>query len=81
MVGDIVRISAGDKIPADGLLVDGSDVACNESALTGEPDEKAKTTKSINEGGDPFMLSGSTVSSGESSVILLVDGNSRLFHN
>ena len=26
------------KVPADGVLVEGSDVTCNESALTGEHD-------------------------------------------
>ena len=34
--GDILLLNAGDKIPADGLLVNGSDVTCNESALTGD---------------------------------------------
>jgi P-type E1-E2 ATPase len=42
VVGDIVRLNAGDKVPSDGLLVDGSDVTCNESALTGESDDKEK---------------------------------------
>ena len=74
MVGDIVRLSAGDKVPTDGILVDGSDVACNESALTGEPDEKAKTTKSILDGGDPFLLSGSTVSSGYGRMLVTAVG-------
>lgn len=74
VVGDIVRLNAGDKVPTDGLLVDGSDVACNESALTGEPDEKSKTNKSIIDGGDPFMLSGSTISSGFGRMIVTAVG-------
>lgn len=40
MVGDIVRLNAGDRVPSDGLMVDGSDVTCNESALTGESEDK-----------------------------------------
>mmetsp|Transcript_22674 Transcript_22674/g.22874 ORF Transcript_22674/g.22874 Transcript_22674/m.22874 type:complete len:1042 (-) Transcript_22674:604-3729(-) len=74
VAGDIVRMNAGDKVPTDGLLVDGSDVACNESALTGEPDEKSKTNKSILDGGDPFMLSGSTISSGFGRMIVTAVG-------
>ena len=35
VVGDIVRLNAGDRIPADGLLVSGDDVLCNESSITG----------------------------------------------
>ncbi len=42
VVGDIVLISAGMKVPADGVLVSGS-VQCDQAALTGEgmPCEKA----------------------------------------
>ena len=35
VVGDILLLNAGDRVPADGVLVEGSDVSCNESALTG----------------------------------------------
>jgi magnesium-transporting ATPase (P-type) len=64
VVGDIVRLNAGDKVPADGILVSGNDVSCNESALTGESDDRKKSMKPCVEGGDPFLLSGATVSSG-----------------
>lgn len=36
VVGDIVYFGAGDKIPADGLLLSGVDVSVDESTLTGE---------------------------------------------
>eukprot|EP00596_Hydrurales_sp_CCMP1899_P000185 CAMPEP_0119037592 /NCGR_PEP_ID=MMETSP1177-20130426/6038_1 /TAXON_ID=2985 /ORGANISM="Ochromonas sp, Strain CCMP1899" /LENGTH=1002 /DNA_ID=CAMNT_0006999077 /DNA_START=43 /DNA_END=3048 /DNA_ORIENTATION=- len=61
VVGDIVRLNAGDKVPSDGLLVDGSDVTCNESALTGESDDKEK---GMGAGSDMFMLSGANISTG-----------------
>ncbi len=34
--GDVVILEAGGKIPADGKLIEGYEVAANESALTGE---------------------------------------------
>jgi Ca2+-transporting ATPase len=41
--GDIVRVEAGDRVPADGVLVSGRGVMVDESVLTGEsvPVEKA----------------------------------------
>eukprot|EP00299_Pterocystis_sp_00344_P017967 c8989_g1_i2.p1 GENE.c8989_g1_i2~~c8989_g1_i2.p1 ORF type:complete len:1021 (+),score=210.29 c8989_g1_i2:44-3106(+) len=42
VVGDVVMISAGDKIPADGLFIAGQTCSCDESALTGEPDLQKK---------------------------------------
>jgi P-type Ca2+ transporter type 2C len=68
VVGDLVELNAGDKIPADGLLVDGSDVTCNESSLTGEPEDIKKGHNGHNDGGetasDLFLLSGTSVSTG-----------------
>ncbi|MDX2030183.1 MAG: HAD-IC family P-type ATPase [Blastocatellia bacterium] len=42
--GDLVRVEAGDRIPADGVLVDGQGVSVDESILTGEsvPVEKER---------------------------------------
>lgn len=41
-VGDVVKIKAGMNIPVDGIIIKGSGVTCNESAMTGEPDELKK---------------------------------------
>ena len=35
--GDIVRLKAGDLIPADGIVLSGSNAHANETVLTGEP--------------------------------------------
>jgi Mg2+-importing ATPase len=35
--GDIMRVRAGDIIPADGLVIDSDGFTANEAALTGEP--------------------------------------------
>jgi P-type E1-E2 ATPase len=42
MVGDIIKIKAGMYIPVDGILIWGSGVLCNESAITGESVEIKK---------------------------------------
>ena len=41
VVGDIVLLSSGDKVPADGVLVDGK-ISVDESILNGESKEKYK---------------------------------------
>lgn len=75
MVGDIVVLNAGDKVPSDGLLVTGSDVTVNESALTGESDDKKK---SHDEEGDVFLLSGTALSTGYATMLVTAVGeNSR----
>jgi Ca2+-transporting ATPase len=55
VVGDLVRIAEGDRIPADGRLVSKNDLSVNESLLTGEslPVEKSEV-------GDP-VYAGTTV--------------------
>ena len=79
VVGDIVRLNAGDKVPADGLLVNGSDVTCNESALTGESEDKRKSLRPAREGGDLFLISGATISAGYCTMLVTAVGeNSRL---
>ncbi|MEV7617198.1 HAD-IC family P-type ATPase [Streptomyces sp. NPDC089799] len=44
VVGDIVLISAGDQVPADGRIVQASALQIDESALTGESVPAAKDT-------------------------------------
>ena len=51
VVGDVVKLNAGDKIPTDGILIEGSDVCCDQSALTGEGED-------IRKGEDRLLLSG-----------------------
>jgi P-type Ca2+ transporter type 2C len=63
VVGDIIVMVAGDKIPADALMIDLNVVTTSEAALTGEPEDlkKSKDGKPtlyssclISEAGDNF---------------------------
>lgn len=47
MVGDLVKIKAGMNVPVDGIILKGSGVSCNESAMTGEPDELKKESMEV----------------------------------
>ncbi|PLW48503.1 hypothetical protein PCASD_04243 [Puccinia coronata f. sp. avenae] len=38
LVGDILLVNAGDLLPADGIFLDGYEVKCDESSVTGESD-------------------------------------------
>ncbi|MGM9878338.1 MAG: calcium-translocating P-type ATPase, PMCA-type [Bacilli bacterium] len=46
VVGDIVLIESGDKIPADGIIIDG-ELYVDESSLTGESKEKYKAYNDV----------------------------------
>lgn len=41
-VGDLVRIRAGMEIPCDGIVINGTGITTNESAMTGESVELKK---------------------------------------
>lgn len=41
-VGDVVKLRAGMNIPVDGVVVHGSGLLTNESAMTGESEELKK---------------------------------------
>ena len=74
MVGDVLHLESGDSIPADGILINGHGIRCDESSATGESDAKRKTGgqevwNRIEEGTatsklDPFVISGSKVLEG-----------------
>lgn len=79
-VGDILHLEPGDSIPADGLLVSGHGLKCDESSATGESDQMKKTDghevwRQINNGTatkklDPFMISGSKVLEGVGTYVV-----------
>ena len=47
VVGDIVRLEAGDVVPGDGRIIEGFSLKINESALTGESESVEKSNEII----------------------------------
>ncbi|OWZ24645.1 Calcium-translocating P-type ATPase [Phytophthora megakarya] len=68
-VGEVIILETGDKVPADAILINGSDLKCNESSLTGEPDDVCKVHQK-----DPFLLSSCLVASGRSECLVIAVG-------
>ena len=72
VVGDVVKLTAGDSIPADGILISGS-LNCNESSLTGESKDIKKNI-SNNE-----LFRGTVVTSGTAKMIVKTVGNNTVY--
>lgn len=68
--GDICLLEAGDKVPADGNLVESYDLQVNESALTGESLPLTKSTDSK----DSLVFFGTIVTSGRAKMQVLSTG-------
>ena len=68
--GDVVLLSAGDLVPADGRLLDGDDCFVNQAMLTGEPFpvEKRPGTE------DDALFQGSSVVSGWGRLLAVQTG-------
>jgi Ca2+-transporting ATPase len=84
MVGEVIYLEPGDMIPADGILIDGHDVKCDESSVTGESVllrktagdeayravEQNETLKKM----DPFIMSGAKVEEGVGTFLVTATG-------
>ncbi|KAK6125321.1 hypothetical protein DH2020_040937 [Rehmannia glutinosa] len=66
--GDIVHLSIGDQIPADGLFLSGFSVLINESSLTGESEPVMISAE------NPFLLSGTKVQDGSCKMLVTTVG-------
>jgi P-type Mg2+ transporter len=83
--GDIIRLAAGDMVPADVRILSAKDLFLNQAALTGEsmPVEK-KPAPAPNEIQNPFDLPnicflGSDVESGTATAVVIHTGNQTYF--
>ena len=83
VVGDIIKLSAGDMIPADVLLLDSRDFFVQQSGLTGESDavEKVCLAKADGQNFDSLLeteslaFMGTNVISGRATALVLVVGD------
>ncbi|EPS64491.1 hypothetical protein M569_10290, partial [Genlisea aurea] len=66
--GDIVHLSIGDQVPADGLFISGYSLAINESSLTGESEPVNVSVE------NPFLLSGTKVQDGSCKMLVTTVG-------
>ncbi|MED6223009.1 Alpha carbonic anhydrase 4 [Stylosanthes scabra] len=68
VVGDIVHLSTGDQVPADGLYISGYFLLIDESSLSGESEPV-----NVNEE-KPFLLSGTKVQDGQGKMLVTTVG-------
>ncbi|KAK7313767.1 hypothetical protein VNO77_38965 [Canavalia gladiata] len=68
VVGDIVHLSTGDQIPADGLYISGSSLCTDESFLTCQIEAIKKNEE------EPFLLSGTRVQDGAGTMLVTTVG-------
>ncbi|CAL9053433.1 unnamed protein product [Musa banksii] len=66
--GDIVHLSIGDQVPADGLFISGYSLLINESSLTGESEPVCVNAEY------PFLLSGTKVQDGYCKMLVTTVG-------
>ena len=85
VVGDIVLLQTGDKIPADGEIVDGF-IKVDQAVLNGETEEASKRPNTGNEPVDKkdllnefYLYRGTVVCSGEAFMEVAEVGDSTLF--
>lgn len=81
--GDLVVLAEGDRVPADGVIVEGQDLAADESLLTGEavpvakhPDPAGKPPAGARPGGDgqPIAYSGALMVRGTGLALVFATG-------
>ncbi|OYU76096.1 MAG: magnesium-translocating P-type ATPase [Alphaproteobacteria bacterium PA3] len=77
--GDIVEVSSGDVVPADGMIISANSLTVNEASLTGEPYPVTKfaaalSTPSIEAKTDHVLYSGVPVVSGTGTFLALRTG-------
>jgi len=69
VVGDIILVGGGVVLQADCLFLQGQDVACDESAITGESDLKKKSYVK-----DPYLISGTPIVTGDVLAVVVAVG-------
>ena len=78
--GDVIRLTAGDLVPADARIVEGRDTYVDEALLTGEPYPAEKEPDLAPAGAEPtafprnLVFMGSSVVSGAATAVVFATG-------
>ncbi|MBI4307602.1 MAG: cation-transporting P-type ATPase [Chloroflexi bacterium] len=74
--GDVCEVREGDAVPADGVVIGGSDLVADESALTGEslPVSKAPLRDGQSPQPDNTLLAGTVLASGQARMEVRATG-------
>jgi len=69
VVGDVIKVVRGDKVPADGIFIPGlEEITIDESSLTGEPVPVVKNAEK------PFLFSGCLATKGSGNMLVISVG-------
>jgi Mg2+-importing ATPase len=84
VVGDVIRLSAGDLVPADARLIEARDLHVQQAALTGEslPAEKAPSGGPLGSSGPDspdLVYLGTSIVSGTASAVVFATGRRTAF--
>jgi magnesium-transporting ATPase (P-type) len=79
--GDVVRVRAGDRVPADLRLLDAANLQVDESALTGEAEPSTKSVAQVGETAElgdrtSMVFSGTLVAAGTGRGVVVATGES-----
>jgi Mg2+-importing ATPase len=83
--GDVVRLNAGDLVPADARLLEAKDLRVRESALTGESLPVEKSANDLPPGNHPLgdainsVFMGTAVQTGMASAVIVCTGKDTAF--
>lgn len=85
-IGDVIRLSSGDMLPADTRLIQAKDLFINQSALTGESEDIEKLVQNISSSKNLFDLTniayqGSSIVSGQGLAVIINIGKDTIFGN
>ncbi|KDD73154.1 E1-E2 ATPase, partial [Helicosporidium sp. ATCC 50920] len=69
VVGDVIALDTGDRVPADAVLIQGHGLSLDEASLTGESEAQGKER-----GRDPWLRCGTQVVEGSGSALVVAVG-------
>ncbi|KAM7474136.1 hypothetical protein LguiB_021379 [Lonicera macranthoides] len=75
VIGDVVHLHVGDKVPADGILINGHSLAIDESNMTGEARINQKDLQS------PFLMAGCVVADGYGTMLVAFLSDAFIFYS